>query len=62
MNKLIGGIVGIFGIAVMTYFNLISSTAPNPRYALIGAVIFAIGLGIVMVNRFKDRSDKNGKA
>lgn len=62
MNKLIGGIVGIFGIAVMTYFNLISSTAPNPRYVLIGSVIFAIGLGIVMVNRFKDKSDKNGKA
>lgn len=62
MNKLIGGIVGIFGIGVMTYFNLISSTAPNPRYALIGAVIFTIGLGIIMVNRFKDKSDKNGKA
>ena len=62
MNKLVGGIVGIFGIAVMTYFNLLSSTAPNPRYALIGAVIFAIGFGIIMVNRFKDKSGKNGKA
>ena len=62
MKKLIGGIVGIFGIAVMTYFNLIAPTAPNPRYALVGAIIFAIGLGIVMVNRFKDKSDKNGKA
>ena len=61
MNKLIGGIVGILGIAVMTYFNLLSSTAPNPRYALIGAVIFAIGLGIIMVNRFKVKHDKHGK-
>lgn len=52
MYKITGGIVGIFGIAVMTYFNLLSSTAPNPRYALMGAVIFVIGLGIIMVNRF----------
>ena len=61
MYKITGGIVGIFGIAVMTDFNLLSSTAPNPRYALMGAVIFVIGLGIIMVNRFKVKPDKNGK-
>ncbi|MDR6982273.1 hypothetical protein J2X32_000881 [Rheinheimera pacifica] len=62
MYKIIGGVLGMFGIAVMTYFNLVSSTATNPRCALIGALIFAIGLGIIMVNRFKVKSDKNGKA
>lgn len=62
MSKIIGGIVGIIGIAVMMYFKLVSSTAPNPWYALMGALIVAIGFGIIIVNRFKAKPGKNGQA
>ena len=62
MYRLVGGIISLFGTAVMTYFNLISSTAPNPRYAIVGSIIFAMGLAVLMVNRFKNESVKNRDA
>lgn len=60
--KLIGGFISIFGLAVSAYFNIFSLTSPNSRFALVGSFIFAIGLAIVLVNRFKNQISRNGHA
>ncbi len=56
MYKFIGGFLGVLGIAAMVYFNEFSSTAPNSRLALVGAVIFLAGIILLLVHRSKSRS------
>ncbi|WP_126790046.1 hypothetical protein [Aliidiomarina sedimenti] len=62
MYKLSGLFLSGLGLAVMLYFNLFSLKAPNPMFALIGSVIFAIGLGSIYIGRYKNKPDKNGQA
>lgn len=59
MYKLSGICLSVLGLAVMMYFNLLSLKAPNPMFALIGSVIFAIGLGFIYIGRYKSKSDKD---
>lgn len=52
--KFVGGFISALGLAISYYFNLFSLTSPNLRIALVGSIIFAIGLGIILINRYKD--------
>ena len=60
--KIIGGVISTFGLSVSTYFNIFSSTSLNLRFALVGSFIFAIGLAVILINRFKNQISKNGHA
>lgn len=60
--KMIGGVISIFGLAVFAYFNIFSLTSPNPRFALVGSFIFAIGLAVILIDRFQNQISKNGHA
>ena len=57
--KLVGALISILGLAISAYFNIFSLTSPNPRLALAGSVIFAIGLAIILVNRHKNQTARN---
>ncbi|MGY0559514.1 hypothetical protein ACW7G2_02145 [Luteimonas sp. A277] len=55
MAKILGFVLTFGGLLIALYYNQFSPTAPNLDLALAGWLVWAVGLAILVVQRFKSQ-------